>query len=91
MIVGLSIPYIDKIAIYKYWHNCAKQKYGDRVKLCYKVTDTFKVHIKSENAYADFIGDTETKFDTSNYEVVIPLHIGINKKEIGLTKDKLDE
>ena len=76
--------------MYKYWHNCAKQKYGDRVKLYYKVTDTFKVHIKSEDAYVDFIGDAERKFDTSNYEFVIPLPTEINKKEIGLTKDELD-
>lgn len=44
----------------------------------------------SKNTYADFVGDFETKRDTSNYDVVLPLPIGRNKKVIGVVKDKLD-
>ena len=38
----------------------------------------------SKNTYADFVGDFETKRDTSNYDVVLPLPIGRNKKVIGV-------
>ena len=49
-----------------------------------------KSTFKSENAYADFVEDVETKLDTSNYDVALPLNIGRNKKVIGVVKDELD-
>ena len=48
-------------------------------------TDSFIMHIKTE----DFYNDVEKRFDTSNYEVNRPLAIGKNKKVIGLMKDEL--
>lgn len=36
-------------------------------------------------------GDVETRFDTSNYEIDIPLLIGKNNNVIGLMKDGLGE
>ena len=32
-------------------------------------TDSFIVHIKTEDVYTDIVGEGETRFDTSNYEV----------------------
>ena len=66
-----------------------KPKYGDNVKLCYMDTDSFIMHIKTEDFYKDIVNDIEKRFDTSNYEVNRPLSIGKNKKVIGLMKDKL--
>ena len=31
-------------------------------------TDTFIIHIKTEDFYKDFAGDVEKRFDTPNYE-----------------------
>ena len=32
-------------------------------------TESFIVHIKTENNYKDIAEDVETRFDTSNYEI----------------------
>ena len=36
-------------------------------------TDGFIVHIKTDNSYKDTAEDTETRFDTSNYELNRPV------------------
>ena len=66
-----------------------KPKYGDNVKLCYMDTDSFIMHIKTEDFYKDIADDVEKRFDTSNYEVNRLLPTGKNKKVIGLMKDEL--
>ena len=57
-----------------------KPKYGDNIKLCYMDTDSFIIHIKTEDFYEDIANDVEKRFDTSNYEVNRPLPTGKNKK-----------
>ena len=52
-------------------------------------TDSFIIHIKSEEFYKDIADDVEKKFDTLNYEVNKPLPKGMNKKVIDLMKDEL--
>ena len=52
-------------------------------------TDTFIIHIKTEDVYKDIANDVEKWFHTSIYEVNRPLSIGKNKKMIGLIKDEL--
>ena len=66
-----------------------KPKYVDNVKLCYMDTDTFIMHIKTEDFHKDIANDVEKGFDTSNYEVNRSLPTGKNKKMIGLIKDEL--
>ena len=52
-------------------------------------TDSFIMHIKTEDFYKDIADDVEKRFDKSNYEVNRPLPAGKNKKVIGLMKDEL--
>ena len=52
-------------------------------------TDSFTIHIKTEDIYEDIADDIEKRFDTSNYEIDRPLSKGKNKKVIGLMKDEL--
>ena len=59
--------------------------------MCYKVTDSFIVYIKTDDVYKDIAEDMETRFDTSNYKSDRPLSKGKNKKVIGLMKDELGE
>ena len=40
-------------------------------------------HMKSDNIYADLVGNFKKRFDTSNYEFKKPLHIGQYKKRSG--------
>ena len=78
-----------KCKMYEFWCDYVKPKYGDNVKLCYMDTDSFIMHIKTEDFYKDIADDVEKRFDTSNYEVDRPLPTGKNKKVIGLMKDEL--
>ena len=58
-----------------------------KVKLCYMDTESFIVYIKTDYIYKDLAEDVETRFDTSNYELVTTLRRGKNKKTInGLNK-----
>ena len=52
-------------------------------------SDSFVMHIKTNDFYKDISDDVNNRFDTSNYEVKRPLPIGKNKKIIGLMKDEL--
>ena len=87
--LGLSILEINKILMYEFWYDYMKPKYNDNVRLCYMDTDSFVMHIKTNNFYKDISDNVDNKFDTSNYEVKRPLPIGKNKKIIGLMKDEL--
>ena len=87
--LGLSILKISKILIYEFWYDYMKPKYNDNVRLCYMDTDSFVMHIKTNDFYKDIASDVENRFDTSSYEVNRPLPTGKNKKVIGLMKDEL--
>ena len=43
-------------------------------------TDSFVMHIKTNDFYKNISDDVDNRFDTSNYEVKRPLPIGKNKK-----------
>ena len=68
-----------------------KPKYKENTKLCYMDTDSFIVHIKTEDIYTDIVKDVETRFDTSNYELDRSLPKIKNKKVIRLMKDESEE
>ena len=87
--LGLSILKISKILMYEFWYDYMKPKYNDNVKLCYIDTDSFVMHIKTNDFYKDISDDVDNRFDTSDYEVKRPLPMGKNKKVIGLMKDEL--
>ena len=40
-----------------FWYNFIKPKYQDRAKLCYIDTDSFIIHIKTEDFYEDSAND----------------------------------
>ena len=52
-------------------------------------TDSFIVHVKTEDIYKDIAENVATRFDTSNFKLDEPLPKGKNVKVIGLMKDKL--
>ena len=54
-------------------------------------TDSFVVHVKTDDIYKDIAENVETRFDTSNFDLSRPLPKGKNKKVIGLMKDELNE
>ena len=46
------------------------------------VTDSFIIHIETEDFYIDVADDVKNRYDTSNYEVDRPLPKGMNKKSL---------
>ena len=60
--LGLSILEISKRLMYEFW-------YQQNAKLCWMDTDSFIIHIKTEEVYEDIANDVEKRFDTSYYEV----------------------
>ena len=76
----LSILEVSKTLMYEFWYDYIKPKYDDNVKLCYMDTDSFKMHIKTEDFYKDIANDVEKRFNTSNYEVNRPLPTGRIKR-----------
>ena len=87
----MSILDISKTLMYNFWYDYFKPKYGDKAKLCYTDTDSFIIHIITEDFFEDISNDVEAWYDTSNYDEndKRPLPIGKNKKVIGLFKDEL--
>ena len=59
-----------------------KPKYGKKAKLCYMDTDSFIVYIKTDDIYKDVVGNVETRFDTSTYELEKPFLNGKIKKRL---------
>ena len=74
--LGSSILEISEILMSEFWYDYMKPKYNDNVKLCYTDTDSFVMHIKTNDFYKDISDDVDNRFDTSNYEVKRPLPIG---------------
>ena len=85
--LGQAILDISKTRMYEFWYDYIKLKYGDKATVCYRDTDSFIIHIKTE----DIANDVSKWFDTSEYDKKDnrPLLIGINKKVIGIFKDEL--
>ena len=63
-----------------FWYSYVKPKYDENVNLCYMGTDSFIVHVKTENIYKDIAEDFETRFGTSNFELDKTLAKGKKKK-----------
>ena len=59
--------------MYEFWHDYVKPKYGENGKLCCTDTDSFVVHIKTNDIYKDISENVQTRFDTSNFEIHRPL------------------
>ena len=87
----MSILDISKTLMYEFWYDYIKPKYKEKAKLCYMDTDSFVIHIFTEDFFEDINNDVERWFDTSNYDKndKRPLVIGKNKKVIGMFKDEL--
>ena len=89
--LGMSILDISKTLMYEFWYGYIKPKYGDKAKLCYTDTDSFVIHIITEDFSEDISGDVKRWFDTFKYDEnnKRPLEIDKSKKVPGIFKDEL--
>ena len=65
-----------------------KPSYGKKAKLCYRDTDSFIVHVKSENIYPDLAGDVRILTNSTikskdHYPQEKPKYIELMKEELG--------
>ena len=90
--LGQAILDISKTLMYELWYDYLKAKYEDKIKLCYMDTDSFIIHIDTEDFYTDIAHDVDKWFDTSTYDKDDnrPLPIGKSKKVTGKFKDELN-
>ena len=51
-------------------------------------TDSFIVHVQTDDIYKDIAKDVESRFGTLNFEIDRPVPKGKNKKVIGLMKEE---
>ena len=59
--LGFSVLEISKTLIYGFWYDYMKPNYADNIKLCHMNTDSFIIHIKTEDFYKDIADDVEKK------------------------------
>ena len=57
--LGLAVLALSKIRMYEYLYDDMKPKYGDKVKICYMDTDSFIMHVKTEDFYKAIANDVE--------------------------------
>ena len=82
---------LSKTLMYEFWFDYIKPKFGDKARLCYIDTDSFVMHIKTDDFYQDISDDADKWFDTCNFNRNDnrPLETGKNKKVLGKFKDEL--
>ena len=59
MYLGQAILDISKKLMYEFWYDYIKPKYGDKVNLCYMDTNSFIMHIETEDFYKDIADDVK--------------------------------
>ena len=52
--------------MHEVWYDYIKPEYQENAKLCYIDTDSFIIHIKTEDVHEDSANNVEKRFDTSN-------------------------
>ena len=82
--LGQTVLDLSKTLMYDFWYHYLKPMYGDKIKLCYTDTDSFIMHIKTDDFYKDISANVNKWFDTSNFNKSDnrPLEIGKNKKNL---------
>ena len=65
--LGQAMLDISKTLMYEFWYDYLKQKCNDKVKLCYMDTDSFIIHVQTEDFYKDITKDVHKCFDTSDF------------------------
>ena len=61
--LGMCILEISKTTMYQFWYDYVKNKYGDKVNLCYADTDSLVMNIKTNDFYKDIAQDVNERFD----------------------------
>ena len=66
--VGQAVLDISKNLMYEFWYEHLKSMYQNNIKLCYMDTDSFIIHIQTDDFLKDISKDVDKWFDTSRYD-----------------------
>ena len=90
--VGQAVLNISKTFMYEFWYDHIIPKYDDKVQLWYMDTDSFIVHVKTDDFYEDIMSDVEKWYDTSKIDLKLNrcTPIRINKGITGMFKDEIN-
>ena len=89
--IGSSVLDISKLVMQRFFYDKIKKWWGEKVQLCATDTDSFILHIETEDLYED-LKDPEINacFDFSNYPEDHPLYNTSKARQYGLYKDELE-
>ena len=87
--LGLSILEINKALMHEFCYDYINIKYQNNAKLRCMDTDSFMVHIQTEDVYKNTEDNVRKRFDMLNYTIKRPLPKGKKEKVIRLMKDGL--
>lgn len=85
--MGLSILDFSKCHMYGFYYDVWKPKFNDKIKLAYTDTDSYILHIQTDDLYEDF-QDINDYMDFSDYNPNHPNYDKTNKKVWGKFKDE---
>ena len=77
--MGLSILDYSKIHMYSFYYDVLKPKYNDKIKLAYTDTDSFIIHVETDDIYTDF-KHIKQHMDFSDYPKNHECYNASNKK-----------
>lgn len=84
---GMCFLDLSKLAMYDFYYNYLKHRYGDRVQLQMTDTDSLLFYCETNNIYDD-MKEYEYLFDLSDYPRDHPLQSDTSKKVLGKMKDE---
>ena len=86
---GFAILDYSKLHMYKFFYEVLKPKYGDNIELGYTDTDSFVIHVRTDDIYED-LKQLNEYMDFSDYPKDHSNHDVTNKKVLGKFKDELN-
>ena len=86
--IGFVILELSKLKMYETYYEYLKPKFGDRLELLYTDTDSFILHIQSEDLYEEIKNDVKERYDTRKYPKNSELFYEGNAFKLGCLKDE---
>ncbi len=87
--LGMAILDLSKLHMYKFYYDTLKEKSNDKIKLAYTDTDSFIIHVETEDLYDD-LKEIGEHMDFSDYKKEHKNYNNTNKKALGKFKDEMN-